>query len=1100
MRQGSDRHGLAGQAALSRRRRPVKRPVARTFRAVVVLVVMAVCFGARPASGQTEDDSLRMIPLAAQVEVPPEIGAVDVEVVALGADAGAVEVPAGGKSSVLIASDAEGTLMLAAANEDGGYVGEGPGAVQLGIESTAITLVAVAAGRRFGEIDPELAQAIRSHQEFGRLTRLLESLMASDKNYLDRLYSYPQAVTLIKSVAAGVASVGAEPGVEAGPGFKQLQGRDVAQALAAAEDIAAYNSETGPIAPFYKEDFYCIPGSGYSFGLIPCSPWNDREPWHWYGEAEGVRAFFPDNFLEVVLFIVSAPIGLAKEYAELVWQASGALPFPAVSEDTVRGCRSWDWTCTEDGVHATANPNFVNYAMELYEDGVYRDWFYTPGNSTMTDKLLNSGAAYREFRAGPRRTKSVLLSPDIDVVRFQRYRFSLAGGDEKGVDRGAVVSFMNTLRLVIAAINVITDVSEVGEVLRNADVVNLAEPIVECSAEVVNSVSRTFPDVIVDGQVVLNSDPDKEVQDLLLGSLVNLGSAYLGALQTPACRNLLTQAVKGGVSKSVVDNAGSVVGKLFGSGSKQLLKSAADAALFWVKLGFDVANEAIPVGLAYFRPAGDGVDYQLFWDENPNGTPYISLVAKRSPPTAQFTYTQRGGFEVELDGSQTVPGDSDDLAFTWHVNGARIGEGERLVHDFGSEGRYRVMLVVIDGNGLSGTFSSRVDVIPGSEPEVASLDCTPTSYRTFRMVASFSDPDGDIETVEWRRNVGSLEPDRVTSSGTTQVEMRASGAPTWASVTVEDAMGNRGSRVCNVSFEYLPTARIEIDSLSAECGREEPWKACYHRVGVNQGDLVEFAVSMPREPTGTWHVAWCAKEEREGLCRGQHDWTTQIDKRFANEAPLKFPMTLPERVETFWVVAEVRECVEALCNWPEDFTEVEFHHIEVTVLSTDRQVLEKLYDATGGPRWRNNSNWKTKEPLSSWYGVVTDANDRVTGLWLPKNNLSGTIPVDLGYLTRLEEIDLSSNALYGELPASLTELRRLRRFRFRHNAGLCAPSSPAFKDWLGGIADSPGPSCGSPDTDRQVLEAFYDATGGPRWENSTNWKTAVPVGARGTGW
>ena len=1094
MRQGSDRQGLAGQAALSRRRRPVKRPVARTFRAVVVLAAMVACVGAQPASGQADDDSVRMIPLAAQVEVPPEIGAVDVEVVALGADAGAVEVPAGGKSSVLIASDAEGTLMLAAANEDGGYVGEGPGAVELGIESTAITLVAVASGRRFGEIDPELAQTIRSHQEFGRLTRLLEALMASDKNYLDRLYSYPQAVTLIKSVAAGVASVGAEPDAEAGPGFKQLQGRDVAQALAAAEDIAAYNSETGPIAPFYKEDFYCIPGSGYSFGLIPCSPWNDREPWHWYGEAEGVRAFFPDNFLEVVLFIVSAPIGLAKEYAELVWQASGALPFPAVSEDTVRGCGSFGFLCREDGVHATANPNFVNYAMELYEDGVYQDWFYTPGNSTMTQKLLNSGAAYREFRAGPKRSKSVLLSPDIDVVRFQRYRFSLAEGDEKGIDRGLVVSFLNTLHLVIAAVNVITDVSELRVVMEKADnIVELAEPIQACSDEVTNAVSRAFPDLIVDGRIVLDADPGKEVQDLLLGALFNLGPAYLGALNSPACRNLLTQAVKGGVSKSVVDNAGSVVDHLVGSGAKQLLKSAADAALFWVKLGFDVANEAIPVGLAYFRPAGDRVDYQLFWDENPNGTPYISFVSKSSPPTAQFTYTQRGGFEVELDGSQTVPGDSDDLAFTWHVNGAHIGEGERLVHDFGSEGRYRVMLVVIDGNGLSGTFSSRVDVIPGSQPEVASLDCTPTSYRTFRMVASFSDPEGDIETVEWRGNVGSLEPDRVTSSGTTQVEMRASGAPTWASVTVEDAMGNRGSRVCNVSFEYLPTARIEIDSLSAECGREEPWKACYHRVGVNQGDLVEFAVSMPREPTGTWHVAWCAKEEREGLCRGQHDWTTQIDKRFANEAPLKFPMTLPEDVETFWVVAEVRECVEALCTWPEDFTEVEFHHIEVTVLSTDRQVLEAFYDATGGPRWRNNRNWKTKGPLSSWYGVVTDANGRVTGLWLPNNNLSGTIPVDLGYLTRLEEIDLSRNALYGELPASLTELRRLRRFRFRDNAGLCAPSSPAFKDWLGGIADSPGPSCGSPDTDRQVLEAFYDATGGPRWENSTNWKTAVPL-------
>ena len=929
-RQGGERNGAA---VLSRRRTFVKQPVGRSLRALVALAAMAVCVGAQPAAAQTDDDNVRMIPLAPQVEVLPQIGAVDVEVRALGAEAGAVEVAAGGESSVLIASDADGTLMLAAANEDGGYLGEGPGAVQLGIESTAITLVAVASGRRFGEIDPQLAQAIRSHEEFGRLTRLLESLMASDKNYLDRLYSYPQAVTLIKSVAAGVASANAEPTAEAAPGFKQLPERDVAQALAAAGDVTAYNSESGPIAAFYKEDFYCIPGSGLSFGLIPCSPWNDREPWHWYGEALGVRALFPDNFLEWVLFLVSTPLGLAKEYAELVWQSSGALPFPAVAEGTVRGCQSFfSFLCGDDDVHATANPNFVNYAMELYEDGVYRDWFYTPGNSTMTDKLLNSGAAYREFRTGPKRTKSVLLSPDIDVVRFQRYRFSLAEGDERGVDRGVVVSFMNTLRLVIAAVNVITDVSEVREVFKNANIVNLAEPIAKCSAEVGTAVGSAFPGLIVDGRIVLDADPDKEVQDLLLGSLVNLGPAYLGALQSQACQNLLTQAVKGGVKKSVVKKASSVVDDLFRSGSRQALKTAADAALFWAKLGFDVANEAIPVGLAYFRPAGDRVDYHLFWKNNPQEIPYIHMVSKSRPPTAQFTYTQRGGFRVELDGSQTTPGDSDDLTFSWRVNGADVGRGERFVHDFGAAGRYRVEVVVVDGNGLSGTFSSGVEVNPGSIPEVSSLECTPTRYDTFRMVASFSDADGDIETVEWRSDAGSVDPNRVTTAGTTQVEMRATSSTAWASVTVEDAVGNRGSRVCNVNLEYVPVATVGIDSLSAACGRKEPWRACYHRAAVNQGGLVEFSVSMPRDSTGTWHAAWCVKEERAGLCDGRHDRTSRIDKGFSNVAPLTFPMTPPEGAETFWVVAEVRECNKALCNWPEDFTEVEFHHIEVSVL------------------------------------------------------------------------------------------------------------------------------------------------------------------------
>ena len=939
MRQGGDGNGLAEVSALSRRRRFVNRPAGRPVGPLFVLVVMAVCFGAGPASGQTEDDSVRMIPLAPQVEVPPEIGAVDVEVVALGSEG--VEVEAGGKSSVLIASDADGTLMLAAANEDGGYLGEGPGAVELGIESTAITLVAVASGRRFGEIDPELAQTIRSHEEFGRLTRLLEALMASDKNYLDRLYSYPQAVTLIKSVAAGVASAGAEPSVEAGPGFKQLHERDVAKALAAAEDIAAYNSETGPIGRLYKDDFYCVPGSGYSFGILPCSAWKDREPWHWYGNALGLRALFPDKWYEWLPVVFGSGYAFPRKYAKLVWREAGTPPFLAVSDDTMNGCRSFDFSCKEDGVHATANPNFVSYAMELYEDGVYQDWFYTAGNGTMYAKLRDSGAAYREFRAGPRRTRSppVLLSPEIDQVRFQRYRFSFAEGDEAGLDRGAVVSFMNTLHFVISLVNLVTDLSEVRGVLLNADVVEQAPTILACSEEVVKALATTVPDLIVDGKFAPDINPEKEDSTLILESLRDLAPAFLKGLRTPACGKLLGLTVKGGVSDRVLREAISSIDDLLGPpATRQSLKIGADFALAWIKLAYDAVNDTIPVAVAYFRPAGDRVDYHLFWDENRNGTPYISSVSKSRPPTAQFTYRQKGGFKVELDASQTEPGDSDDLAYTWRVNDARVGgDRERFVHDFGAAGRYDVELVVIDANRLTGKFSYGVDVIPGTPPEVSSLECTPTRYDTFRMVASFSDEDGDIETVEWRSNAGSLEPDRVTSAGTTQVELRASGGTTWASVIVEDRVGNRGSRVCSVNLEYVPTATLGIDSLSAACGREEPWRACYHRLGMNQGELFEFSVSMPREPTGTWHVAWCAKEEREGLCRGQHDWTTRIDKRFSNEAPLTFPMTPPAGAETFWVVAEVRECNKSLCSWPEDFTEVEFHHIEVSVLQTAGQ-------------------------------------------------------------------------------------------------------------------------------------------------------------------
>ena len=131
--------------------------------------------------------------------------------------------------------------------------------------------------------------------------------------------------------------------------------------------------------------------------------------------------------------------------------------------------------------------------------------------------------------------------------------------------------------------------------------------------------------------------------------------------------------------------------------------------------------------------------------------------------------------------------------------------------------------------------------------------------------------------------------------------------------------------------------------------------------------------------------------------------------------------------------------------------------------STDRQALEALYDATGGPSWRRSSNWKTAAPLDQWYGVKTDTGGQVIELNLDRNKLRGAIPVDLGILgnlANLEEFDISRNELTGTLPLSLTNLQRLRTFRFHENDGLCAPSTPAFADWLlgnGRIVE--GPTC-----------------------------------------
>ena len=132
-----------------------------------------------------------------------------------------------------------------------------------------------------------------------------------------------------------------------------------------------------------------------------------------------------------------------------------------------------------------------------------------------------------------------------------------------------------------------------------------------------------------------------------------------------------------------------------------------------------------------------------------------------------------------------------------------------------------------------------------------------------------------------------------------------------------------------------------------------------------------------------------------------------------------------------------------------------------TVSSPDRQALEALYDATGGPSWTNSRNWKTAAPLDQWYGVSTDVGGRVIELNLDNNGLSGTIPAGLGKLTNLLTLYVSRNRLSGKLPSSLTNLQRLRTFWFHDNDRLCAPSTPAFDDWVRGLGTTSGLSCSS---------------------------------------
>ena len=93
----------------------------------------------------------------------------------------------------------------------------------------------------------------------------------------------------------------------------------------------------------------------------------------------------------------------------------------------------------------------------------------------------------------------------------------------------------------------------------------------------------------------------------------------------------------------------------------------------------------------------------------------------------------------------------------------------------------------------------------------------------------------------------------------------------------------------------------------------------------------------------------------------------------------------------------------------------------------DGAALVALFNATDGAHWTNTTNWLTNTPLGQWFGVsVRGLPQRVSGLYLARNRLSGTIPTELRNLTTLTRLDLIGNRLSGTMPAELGSLSNLR--------------------------------------------------------------------------
>jgi hypothetical protein len=88
------------------------------------------------------------------------------------------------------------------------------------------------------------------------------------------------------------------------------------------------------------------------------------------------------------------------------------------------------------------------------------------------------------------------------------------------------------------------------------------------------------------------------------------------------------------------------------------------------------------------------------------------------------------------------------------------------------------------------------------------------------------------------------------------------------------------------------------------------------------------------------------------------------------------------------------------------------------------EALVTLYNSTNGASWTDHTDWLQTNTPCSWYGI--GCNDgHVFMIGFRDNNITGTMPKELGNLPQLLYLQLDFSHLGGQIPKELGNLSNL---------------------------------------------------------------------------